>query len=88
MQTRSSWVSNASQSRETLLRRNAKGLELLRAVRPVLSSTDFFVDLQDLSILADVESPAERYFSRLSHNAVRFGNVFLGIAQDRIVEIK
>ena len=72
----------------SLLGFHAQFLERLGGVGAVLAGSHFFVDLQDLSILANVERPPKRHGPRVCHHAVGAGGLFGGIAQDRVVQFQ
>ena len=64
---------------------HAQFLERLGGVGAVLTCPNFFVDLQDLTTLANVESPPKRHGPRVCHHAVSAGGLLGGIAQDRVI---
>ena len=47
---------------------------------------DLLVDVQDLSVFANVECPAERELAFAGHDAISLGDFALGITQDRIIQ--
>lgn len=72
----------------SLLGFHAQFLERLGGVGAVLACPNFFVDLQDLTILANVERPPKRHGPRVCHHAVGAGGLLGGIAQDRVVQFQ
>ena len=67
---------------------HAQFLERLGGVGAVLAGSHFFVDLQDLAVLADVERPPERYRPCGRDHAVSAGRFLGGIAQDRVIQFQ
>ena len=70
-----------------LLCLDAQRLESLGDVGAVFAGFHFFVDFQNLAVLANVKRPAVRERSRGGHYAVRLGRLFCGVAEDGIVRL-
>ena len=52
----------------------------------VLSRVDLLFNVLDLSVFANVERPTFRNGSFVVYDPIAFGDTFLGVAQDRIIE--
>ena len=66
----------------------AQFLERLGGVGAVLAGSHFFVDLQDLAVLADVERPPVWQATGGGHHAIGLGRFLGGIAQDRVIQFQ
>ena len=67
---------------------HAQFLERLGGVGTVLAGSHFFVDLQDLAVLADVERPPIWQATGGGHHAIGLGRFLGGIAQDRVIQFQ
>ena len=70
-----------------LLCLDAQRLESLGGVGAVFAGFHFFVDFQNLAVLADVECPPMRERTKGGHHAVSLGGFFRGIAEDGVVRV-
>ena len=71
-----------------LLQPHAKLFECFCSISTILSCTYFLVDLKNLAIFSNIESPSMWKGSQAGDNSIFFGCFFCGIAQDRVIRLQ
>ena len=61
-------------------------MSALAAIGAIVTCTHFFVDLQNLAVLADVKRPSVRKRARKRYHAVSLGRLLRGVAQDGVIQ--